>query len=182
IWLKAMIVLARNSKIDAALPLIEQALNAGYNPPATNNILFSIAPEFSSENYSKLVEFLESLAAKESDGLDLNKAQVDSEMAQRLGRTQAIFGLLIQFLMDLNSFYQHATLKQLASYLEGALKYQPNNAEYWVRLAMTYGRLHEKDKAIAAAKETLRINPQFYQKDASSFIQIMENEDWSKIE
>lgn len=182
IWLKAMIILARGVDINAALSLISQALSSGYNPPATNNILFSITPEFSLKNYSRLVEFLESLAAQESEGLDLTEAQVDNEMAQRLGRVQAIYGLLIQLRTDRQLVDVQMNLRRLVSYLEEALKYQPNNAEYWVKLAMAYGRLHEKDKAIAAAKETIRINPQFYQKDANSFIQIMENEDWSKIE
>ncbi len=182
IWLKAMIILARDSEIDSAFSLMEQALMADYNPPATNNILFSIGPNVSSENYARLESFLESLAVKESADLDVRKAQFDAKMGRQLRRVQTIFDLLVQLATDRPLRDTTAALKQLAAYLEGALQYEPDKAEYWVRLAMTYGRLHEKEKAISAAEETIRINPDFYQKDANAFIQIMENEDWSKIE
>lgn len=182
IWLKAVIVLARDSESDAVFPLMEQALNAGYNPVLTNNILFSVTPNISSKNYAQLENFLETLAAKESVDLNLQKAQFDNKTARQLDRVRAVYGLLVQLATDRPLDNQQLALKQQVAYLEGALKYQPDNAEYWVKLALAYGQLHNKEEAIRAAQETIRINPQFYQQDASSFIQIMENEDWSKIE
>ena len=182
IWLKATIILARDSEIDAVSPLMEQALNAGYNPALTNNILFSVTRNISSKNYARLENFLEALVAKESVDLNFQKEQFDNKTARQLAKVQAISGLLVQLATDRPLDDGQLALRQQASYLEVALTYQPDNAEYWVKLALTYGRLHDKDRAIRAAQETIRINPQFYQQDANSFIQIMENEDWSKIE
>ena len=180
IWLKAAIILAKNTDINTAFRAIEEAISAGYLS-GPGDILLSIAPLLSSQNYSQMVKFLESFVARERVGLDLAMINKDAEMAKRLGKIQSILNLLIQLKINSLSAEKSPDYNQLVSYLEESLKYQPNNADYWVKLAVAYAKLRNKEKAIFAAQEAMAIDPSRYSQDAQAFIKIVQNEEWEKI-
>jgi len=180
IWLKAAISLAGNTNIDTAFLAMEEAIDADY-VSGPSDILLSIAPLLSSENYSQMIKFLESFVDKESPGLNLAMINKDAEMAKRLGKIQNVLNLLIQLKINSISTEQPLDYNQLVSYLEESLKYQPNNADYWVKLAVAYAKLRNKEKAIFAAQEAMAIDPSRYGQDAQAFIRVVQNEEWGKI-
>lgn len=64
-------------------------------------------------------------------------------------------------------------------YLQG-LALDPKDVTFYTSLAVTYGKMHNKEKAIEFAKKAIEINPNI-QQAAEDFIKIIENEEWDKI-
>ncbi|MDD3434871.1 MAG: tetratricopeptide repeat protein, partial [Candidatus Pacebacteria bacterium] len=73
--------------------------------------------------------------------------------------------------------------KTIAELYLSAINLEPNNVQLYISLAATYGKLHNKEKAIFYAKKALEINPALpnLKQAVDDFIQIIENEDWEKI-
>ncbi|MGC8881116.1 MAG: O-antigen ligase family protein, partial [Minisyncoccia bacterium] len=64
-------------------------------------------------------------------------------------------------------------------YLQG-LTLDPKDLSLYISLAATYGKMHNKEKAIEYAKKVIELNPNF-KEAVESFIKIIENEEWDKI-
>ncbi|NMB92419.1 MAG: tetratricopeptide repeat protein [Parcubacteria group bacterium] len=61
-----------------------------------------------------------------------------------------------------------------------AISLDPKDANLYVYLAATYGKMHNKAKAIEYAQKAAEINSN-YKQAAEEFIKIIENEEWDKI-
>jgi O-antigen ligase len=72
-------------------------------------------------------------------------------------------------------------IERLIQYLETYLSQRDKNADYWAKLAASYGMLHNQEKAIWAAKKAVAIDPENYQSSSKMFIQLLENENWEKL-
>jgi len=61
-----------------------------------------------------------------------------------------------------------------------AINLEPKNVQIYVSLATTYGKMHNKEKAIEYANKALELYPNL-KPQVEEFIQIIENEEWDKI-
>ena len=61
-----------------------------------------------------------------------------------------------------------------------AIRIDPKDANLYVYLAATYGKMHNKAKAIEYAQKAAELNSN-YKQAAEEFIKIIENEEWDKI-
>jgi len=61
-----------------------------------------------------------------------------------------------------------------------AINLEPKNVQIYVSLATTYGKMHNKEKAIEYANKALELYPNL-KPQVEEFIQIIENEEWEKI-
>ena len=61
-----------------------------------------------------------------------------------------------------------------------AIDLEPKNVLVYVSLATTYGKMHNKEKAIEYANKALELN-QNLKPQVEEFIKIVENEEWEKI-
>jgi len=61
-----------------------------------------------------------------------------------------------------------------------AIDLEPKNVLVYVSLATTYGKMHNKEKAIEYANKALELNPNL-KPQVEEFIKIIENEEWEKI-
>ena len=60
------------------------------------------------------------------------------------------------------------------------IQFEPKEYTWYVSLAATYGKLHNKDKAIEYAQKAAELNPDLKQA-SEDFIQLIKNEEWDKI-
>lgn len=179
-WFKGLIFLVNNSQIESATPFLERALDESY-APLQSDLFFPIVSTLAPKSYLSVVQFLESLLNEKRADLDLTRISENSQMAQHLIESENILSILIQLQSNKAIAKQNPDYNKLAAYLEENLQYQPQNADYWVRLALSYAKLHNKDKAIFAAQQAIKINPNRYQKGAEQFIQAVENGQWDSI-
>lgn len=61
-----------------------------------------------------------------------------------------------------------------------AISLDPKDVTFYVSLAATYGKMHNKEKAIEYTKKALELNPSI-KEAAEEFIKIIETEQWDKI-
>lgn len=85
-----------------------------------------------------------------------------------------IIQLLISFLAKQKDYQRVEKL-----YLQ-ELQADPKNPEIYIHLAATYGKLHNKNKAIYYATKAMELEPR-YKTAAESFIQIVQQGEWDKI-
>jgi len=178
-WLRAMIMLVKNENVESAFQYISAAIDSGHHwdIKRRTDILFAVASKLKKESYPLLIKLLDYQYESEKSGVDLSQVETNIDMSLRVEKTKSLLDLLIHFSLVSSSPDYH----RLIYYLEESLNYRSDNAEYWVKLAAVYAKLHNKEKAIFAANKAAEINPQAYATDARTFIQIVENEQWDRL-
>ena len=85
--------------------------------------------------------------------------------------------LILTIVQQLAPLKRYDLIERL--YLQ-ALNLDPKDANFYVYLAINYGKMHNKDKAIEYAQKAAELNPDLKQA-SEDFIQLIEKGEWDKI-
>jgi len=147
-----------NNKFDEALKAAQRGLELNPRSASAHYILF-----VAYGNQGKIAEADKHLVSAAKLHYPFNKVDV--------------------ILRAVNLLVAEKDYKTIAELYLSAINLEPNNVQLYISLAATYGKLHNKEKAIFYAKKALEINPALpnLKQAVDDFIQIIENEDWEKI-
>jgi len=147
--------LLNEGKIEEAKTQIEEILKLNKDIPEVNYYYFKV------------------LLSLGSDKEALNYLIRSLEGGIRILDKNAILNL-VQLLIPME---RYDLIEKL--YLQ-AISLDPKNVQFYVSLAATYGKMHNKEKAIEYANKALELNPNL-KPQVEEFIKIVENEEWEKI-
>lgn len=173
-WLWAVISLTKEDRLEEAFRYLKSAIEKGHRWETQQKagLLLAVAPYL--KNPHLLIVLLE-------DQLSYWKThpsiQTSLEEALRQEKIKSYLQLLIFFYTQ----YNLPEYQKLVSYLEEFLKYAPERADYWAKLAVAYAKLKKKEPAIFSARKAMELDPQNYQKEGEEFIHLVENEQWELI-
>jgi len=150
---------------------IKLLLESGETEKAKTQIeeILKLNPDIPEINYFSYI-ILESEGKKEEA---LNYLVKAIEGGIQIFNTKVITGLV----EELIPLKRYDLIKEL--YLQ-AINLDPKNVQIYVSLATTYGKMHNKEKAIEYANKALELNPNL-KPQVEEFIKIVENEEWEKI-
>jgi len=148
-------LLLGGGKIEEAKNQIEETFKLDSNMPEINYLYYVI---------------LRSEGKQEEAPVYLVKA---IEKGLRFLDTKAI----VNSVKDLVPLKRYDLIEKL--YLQ-AIDLDPKNVQFYVSLAATYGKMHNKEKAIEYANKALELDPNL-KPQVEEFIKIIENEEWEKI-
>lgn len=148
-------ILMANNEIDLALEQIKEVLK--------------LNPELAEVNYF----YYRALKLKGENKEALNYLIKAIENNLRVLSKELIFVLT----KELVNAKRYDLIEKL--YLQG-IALDPKEVNFYISLAATYGKMHNKEKAIEYAKKALQIKPEI-KNAAEDFIKIIENEEWEKI-
>jgi tetratricopeptide (TPR) repeat protein len=111
----------------------------------------------------------------------LNNIEESNKNLVEAARFHYVFSDKQVVLKAVNLLVQEKDYSTIAELYLSAIQLEPNDVSLYVSLAATYGKLHNKDKAIEYAQKAAELNPDLKQA-SEDFIQLIKNEEWDKIQ
>jgi len=111
----------------------------------------------------------------------LNNIEESNKNLVEAARFHYVFSDKQVVLKAVNLLVQEKDYSTIAELYLSAIQLEPNDVSLYVSLAATYGKLHNKDKAIEYAQKAAELNPTLKQA-SEDFIQLIKNEEWDKIQ
>ena len=111
----------------------------------------------------------------------LNNIEESNKNLVKAARFHYVFSDKQVILKAVNLLVQEKDYSVIAELYLSAIQLEPNDVSLYVSLAATYGKLHDKDKAIEYAQKAAELNPTLKQA-SEDFIQLIKNEEWDKIQ